>query len=503
MFEQAKKILLSALVVMLASCGGGGSDATTQPGPTAIDITPASATHFWGRTVQMTSSVPTSSWSSSDPNVATVDRSGLVSLHNPGTASITATVNGVTSNVSAMKVLGFKPDTLWAYHSNLCALDEDSREMYCAGDRRTHTKAPLPKSYKNPVRLDRGAMGSGETIAEMALGELFDCARTTESVYCWGKFKLDDRNQNAMGTGGVEPVWSPQRVLQGEMPPGVKPLALRLLYQSACVIGSDSEIYCWGYRSYLPLTLTIGTSVNVVSATGYFSQPMRLARGEIPSTEVIVDLAMNSQRLCALTASGAVYCANNRVGAFVRLPAGDVPANVKLIKITPASDYSLNLNLMSALGDDGWVYNFGSSKGRYFGNGTDDDVTNANAMKRLSRGDIPDNVKLVDVSSAKAQSCALGDNGRIYCWGDSSRKTLPDGTIGFSLNLAPVAMPLGDAPESVRFTHLICPDSYCAAMGSDRKIYAWGGVQGGLNEPSFNFPIDKRWPTLINPALED
>jgi uncharacterized protein YjdB len=81
---------------------------------TTITISPASTSIQIGATQQLSVTCsdqygavftcPILTWSSSDPSVATVDQSGLVTSIVEGSSSITATVSGVTSGASVIMV---------------------------------------------------------------------------------------------------------------------------------------------------------------------------------------------------------------------------------------------------------------------------------------------------------------------------------------------------------------------------------------------------------------
>jgi hypothetical protein len=103
---------LFALCCVTVGCGGGGGTTSTSCSPTALSVFPQTATvnHNSGSNAQQfgsTEIVPTGcttpaatgvTWSSSDPNDAPVNTTGLVTcLHaTTGAATIIATLPGVT-----------------------------------------------------------------------------------------------------------------------------------------------------------------------------------------------------------------------------------------------------------------------------------------------------------------------------------------------------------------------------------------------------------------------
>jgi uncharacterized protein YjdB len=112
-------VLLSAA---LLACGGGtptgnstgptggnsGGGGTTAPTVATVTVSPTSATLAVGAAQQLTAAPKSAagvditgkstSWSSATPAVATVSAAGLVTAVGPGTASITATIDGVSGS---------------------------------------------------------------------------------------------------------------------------------------------------------------------------------------------------------------------------------------------------------------------------------------------------------------------------------------------------------------------------------------------------------------------
>jgi len=111
-------VLLTALGVVSASCGGSGGDSTgpgggNGPTVTRVEMTPASATVFVGKTTTLTATPKdvdgatvtgkTVTWTSSDQSIATVV-GGVVTAVKAGAVTITAAVGSVqgTASVTVM-----------------------------------------------------------------------------------------------------------------------------------------------------------------------------------------------------------------------------------------------------------------------------------------------------------------------------------------------------------------------------------------------------------------
>ncbi|MEQ9399380.1 MAG: Ig-like domain-containing protein [Longimicrobiales bacterium] len=97
------------LAVSLAFASACGSDGPSTPEVTSVQVVPSTAVlEAVGATVQLAAqakdasgaTVPgvTATWSSNAPTVATVSASGLVTAVAPGTAGVTATIQGVASS---------------------------------------------------------------------------------------------------------------------------------------------------------------------------------------------------------------------------------------------------------------------------------------------------------------------------------------------------------------------------------------------------------------------
>lgn len=479
----------------------------TDTGIRAVSSAPATAAQHWGKTVQLTASAINAlgaaapgepvTYASSDQNVASVAANGLVTLVNPGSATITAVVGGIASNASAITVKGFVAATLAVAKEDNCVLDDTRTEIICWGDGYPmYPNLPLQLEYPSPLKLNMGQIPAGTVLKQVAPGFSHSCALTDAgAAYCWvGAAKNSATEIAAMGTNSQSPIGEPALVQRGEIPAGVTLVKLFQGSSSTCGLANDGDLYCWGSIAGIPRTVS-----GFPTGTNFYNAPVKLI-----SSAKFADFAIGTNRSCALSEAGQLYCGRTGSTGFgnggnagtltlVVNPASEVPVNVKLVKLK--SESGNGGDFMTALGDDGWVYSYGTGFGRRFGNGLSTFVS-ADKLTRLGQGDIPVGVKVKDFSPGgiAASHCVLGDNGKAYCWSKGFFGSLGDGNLADHEALAPQLVLQGQVPASVALVSIGCGTYHCAAIGSDRKAYAWGFKEGAAIGGTVSVAV----PTLIN-----
>ena len=121
---------------------------------------------------------------------------------------------------------------------------------------------------------------------------------------------------------------------------------------------------------------------------------------------------------------------------------------------------------MMVLGDDGWLYGFGGGFGRRYGNGSSSFVSDTKKLFRLGQGAIPAGVKLVDyaIGGTAGANCALGSNGKAYCWGAGYYGSLGDGQLAEHEALTPIEVQQGEVPVGVTLESIACGTYHCIAL---------------------------------------
>ena len=125
-----------------------------------------------------------------------------------------------------------------------------------------------------------------------------------------------------------------------------------------------------------------------------------------------------------------------------------------------------------AIGSDGNVYAWGSNTFGDLGDGT---TTNSDIAVRVS---LPTGVTATAIASGFASVYAIGSDRKLYAWGYNASGELGDGTTtgpdfcdGLPCSTTPVETSL---PTGVSATAVTAAEGTGYAGGSDGKLYAWG-----------------------------
>ena len=151
----------------------------------------------------------------------------------------------------------------------------------------------------------------------------------------------------------------------------------------------------------------------------------------------------------------------------------EVPDGVSFTSVSTGSAHSL------AIGDDGKTYAWGSNLQGQLGNNS---YTSSSTPVEVS---LPAGVSFVSVSAGNAHSLAIGDDGNTYAWGYNPNGELGDGSLVVN-RLAPVMVA---EPDGVNFTRVKAAFGFSLAIGDDGKVYGWGNnTYGQLGDSTFDSP---------------
>jgi alpha-tubulin suppressor-like RCC1 family protein len=306
-----------------------------------------------------------------------------------------------------------------------------------------------------------------ERLARVNQDTMCALADGRQRIYCWGSAGVTGTTMITSTPQQFQYV-APTPVPRGEIPAGTQISKVASDLFNMCALTDDGAVFCWGSGS----TGSLGTGV----AEGR-SEPARIATGEVPAGVRFVDLGVSAYGGCAVGDDGRLYCwgygnyipnaavsPNVRVLSPLATTQGDVAAGVKAVKV------AVDVNGGCALGDNGRAYCWSSG---------------ARTPRLVTQGEVPINVRLVELQLGGGLPCALADNGQVYCWGTSFGRRFGAGNAAFSSSAPPTAVSTGAKPASARFTALTVggiATSSCA-VADNGKAYCWGrGYEGSAGD---------------------
>lgn len=137
------------------------------------------------------------------------------------------------------------------------------------------------------------------------------------------------------------------------------------------------------------------------------------------------------------------------------------------------------------IADTGNAYCWGDNAYSMFGNGNTTDSNTPSAVT------MPSGVKFVTISVGSRHVCALGDNGRAYCWGDNSNTQIGDGTT--TSRTTPVLVTLPSGVTSFKSVNA-AKHSSCG-IGNNDQAYCWGdNAYGQLGDGTTS---DRSTPKIV------
>lgn len=398
--------------------------------------------------------------------------------------------------------------------------------------------------FTTPVMTLYGAMPSGASIKSVSAGYVGTCATTTESrAYCWGSGSSGGLGNGStiqalvpsavrLGQTGVELSQSTSRVYGASTTttPG-SPLAaantaaelsetsqnfrVRAAVTNeadkttqletvetggyyTCSLSSTRWAQCWGQNN--------DGQLGDGSTTGRLT-PVAVQRGAVPQGVTFTDIAPGTYHTCAIASNGKIYCwglntsgqlGNGGVGTQsttpVEVSAGAVPANTTPYKITSGRDHTC------IIASNGKIYCWGNNTNGRLGDGT---TTNRTTPVAVSNGAMPADQGAKALSAGNDFTCAIGGNGKVYCWGLNTSGQVGNGTTTTEFSV-PQAVANGEMSASSAALSIKSGMAHTCVIGSNTQVYCWG--QGSFGRLGNNETANKTSPVAIKigamPALD-
>jgi hypothetical protein len=356
-------------------------------------------------------------WSSSRPDVATIDSLGLVQARAPGETAIRAQVAGIVAvgilQVHALASRRFVRAAAGAEHT--CGMAGSGR-VYCWGGNTF------------------GQLGSGSTAASvsavpvqgelhatsLAAGNRHSCAaRAPSGVWCWGSNSAGQLGDAVAGRK-VQP--APVAALID-----VPVAALTAGSGHSCALSEQGNAYCWG--------------ANGLGQLGLGRYDPISGPGQVAGSFEFVNITAGHAHTCAVTVSHEVHCWGwnqfGQLGVQDNETCGEdgpfchtQPVHVALPG--PMRTVTAGFGFSCALGQDGAAYCWGLNADGELGTGS----LAARAPPSLVRGH-----QFIALAAGARHACGLSANGAVHCWGANLSGELGSSTTLRSAEPIPALLP--------------------------------------------------------------
>ena len=319
------------------------------------------------------------------------------------------------------------------------------------------------------------SLPSGVTATAIAGGNESGFAIGSNKVlYAWGYGSYGELGNGTTTAAQTTPV-------AVSLPSGVTATAITGGDLSPDALGSDGNVYAWGY----------GGDGQLGNNTTNFQQTTPVAVS-LPSGVTATAISSEGQTSYALGSDGNVYAwgvgTDGQLGNDTTTGTQPTPVAVSLptgVTATAIAAYAFGAY---ALGSNGTLYAWGEGQYGQLGNDTTTMIQTTPVAVSL-----PDGVSVTAITAGAATGYALGSNGTVYAWGYGY-----DGECGiatlFTRALAPVAVSL---PAGVTATAIGGGQHTGYAIASNGNVYAWGyGTDGELGNGTTTEP--QRTPVAVS-----
>lgn len=376
-------------------------------------------------------------------------------------------VDALESSRTPLRVIGVPGDatTLTAGLDHTCGLFK-GKAAYCWGSNRSRQLGQgAPGVASVPHFLPLAAVGNGVApvngIPAIAGGRYHTCLITPAlGVQCWG------RNGNGqLGDGTQQPRTQPVNItgLTG----GVTALAAGV--EHTCALLQSGGAQCWGNNAVGQLGNGATTEQFTPATVSTLTGAIALAAGESHSCALgqtgtvqcwggngsgqlgngtttnssrpvnVVGLPSDSNALvvganhtCVLRQGGTVYCwGNNASGQLGDTTQVNRPTPVEVSGLTGVTALAAGSAHTCAILGDGTVYCWGANNSGQLGDGS-----RLGKLQPVAVTGLP--AAAISITAGVAHTCALLNNGTVYCWGSNENSQLGDGTA--TDRLTPVAV---------------------------------------------------------------
>ena len=406
---------------------------------------------------------------SSAPSVLSMQSPNTLMALQPGTATLTGTVDGVPTQATVTVAPQFSQIATGELHA--CGLTP-RRDLYCWGTSFYGEAGPPPPEecvFDPYIQCSAvPVLVPGIHPVEIVAGSSHTCALDADgAAYCWGA-----NFYGQTGTGSTADVPLPTAVVGGHRFTHL--VAGRM---HTCGITTSRDAYCWGWD----WTGALGAGDVSPDRCDFFSHdPCSSTPRLVVGGHQWAQLAADDRATCGVTTTHQVYCWGLDVGGDDGLYC-QLPDNLTGCTRTPLLIASATASKAISIGDvhrceqalDGTLECWGANYWGMFGDGT----TNTSPTPVPAAG----GARYASVMAYRTGTCALAADRHAQCWGYGGNGAVGNGAFDDALSPANVS-------GGYRFLSLSSSGSsdFVCGVATTGQAYCWGwGDFGQLGNGAF------------------
>jgi len=445
-------------------------------------------------------------WTSSFPEIASIDGEGLATAHKPGEVLVTATIDGVSG--TATLVVGERiPETVeirsdWTELAvgNTAAVEvrvidtmgeeiEDPVVAFSSSDSNVATVDPDTGEVRGRgpgaarIEVVAGTVSTGVDIdvffrfGDFTAGYHQSCALTLSGeAWCWGS-----NEDGFLGDGSTVDAATPVRVATD-----VEFMQIKGTEGQVCGLAKDREVWCWGLNT---LGSTFGPnhteleSSNVPVAVGVQSYGFE-------------SLSFGNGFVCGLDGTGTAYCWGRNT-TFHELGNGDPNPTATPTKVAaPEGGSELRFRMLRTgerhscgITLDGDLYCWGHNHRGEAGIGSTDEF--ASIPTAIMPG-----TRFKAMEFGVQHGCAITEADATYCWGANR-----DGAIGLGTIGGEIRSPTEITATPATFTSFGMGWSYTIGIDTTGQLWSWGTNEEWVLGRDTGEALASGTPTQVDTAL--
>jgi len=352
----------------------------------------------------------------------------------------------ISTDVPDEAVYGVHLSDVSAGQEHTCG-DGPGGTVYCWG---TNDEGRLGDGTDTTRNTPTRVSAAGAGLSGVAAGGYHTCADGDDgNIYCWGTGWYGQLGNNTSGASANST--TPVQVLA---PLGVTLSAVTSGEYHSCALGSDDNVYCWGRNS----SGQLGNN-SIMSS----SLPVAVAA---PVGVALTSVSAGSMHTCAIGDDGSAYCwgsnGSGQLGDSTTVDAHEpvrvhAPDGVEFTRIAAGWSHTC------AISTDNDVYCWGANGSGQLGNNS---TTPSEIPVAVATG-----VKFTSVDIGNLHTCGVSITQEVYCWGANDTGQIGNRTLGGTY-LTPTRTV--DIVSGLSYSNLDVGFNHACAIGSDGKTYCWG-----------------------------